>query len=165
MYYNFNFEKIFKLIAVIITVLLGFFLFMLLDSCKSKKVSTERTELSDTLQTKSIEYVSRPITTNYQLGLECDSLGNVREVSKKETSGENVFDLQIKNNQLQVKQQTGESRVKTDTIYKTKFKKKIVSDEVVKYRSPLWHYYVHFLSGVMILVLLYFQLKRFIPLI
>ena len=165
MYWNFNFEKIFKLIAVIITVLLGFFLFMLLDSCKSKKVSTERTQISDTLKTKSFEYVSRPITTDYQLGLECDSLGNVREVSKKETSGENVFNLQIKNNQLQVKQQTGESRVKTDTIYKTKFKKKIVSDEVVKYRSPLWHYYVHFLSGVMILVLLYFQLKRFIPLI
>jgi len=165
MYWNFNFEKIFKLIAVIITVLLGFFLFMLLDSCKSKKVSTERTKLSDTIRTNSVEYVSRPITTNYQLGLECDSLGNVREVSKKETSGENVFNLQIKNNQLQVKQQTGESRVKTDTIYKTKFKKKIVSDEVVKYRSPLWHYYVHFLSGVMILVLLYFQLKRFIPLI
>jgi len=165
MYYNFNFENIFKLIAVIITVLLGFFLFMLLDSCKSKKVSTERTKLSDTIRTNSVEYVSRPITTNYQLGLECDSLGNVREVSKKETSGENVFNLQIKNNQLQVKQQTGESRVKTDTIYKTKFKKKIVSDEVVKYRSPLWHYYVHFLSGVMILVLLYFQLKRFIPLI
>jgi lipopolysaccharide export LptBFGC system permease protein LptF len=165
MYWNFNFEKIFKLIAVIITVLLGFFLFMLLDSCKSKKVSTEHTKLSDTIRTNSVEYVSRPITTNYQLGLECDSLGNVREVSKKETSGENVFDLQIKNNQLQVKQQTGESRVKTDTIYKTKFKKKIVSDEVVKYRSPLWHYYVHFLSGVMILVLLYFQLKRFIPFI
>ena len=165
MYWNFNFEKIFKLIAVIITVLLGFFLFMLLDSCKSKKVSTERTKLSDTIRTNSVEYVSRPITTNYQLGLECDSLGNVREVSKKETSGENVFNLQIKNNQLQVKQQTGESRIKTDTIYKTKFKEKIVSDEIVKYRAPVWHYYVHVLSGVMILVLLYFQLKRFIPLI
>jgi len=165
MYWNFNFEKIFKLIAVIITVLLGFFLFMLLDSCKSKKVSTERTQISDTLKTKSFEYVSRPITTDYQLGLECDSLGNVREVSKKETSGENVFNLQIKNNQLQVKQQTGESRIKTDTIYKTKFKEKIVSDEIVKYRAPVWHYYVHVLSGVMILVLLYFQLKRFIPLI
>ena len=165
MYWNFNFEKIFKLIAVIITVLLGFFLFMLLDSCKSKKVSTERTQISDTLKTKSFEYVSRPITTDYQLGLECDSLGNVREVSKKETSGDNVFDLQIKNNQLQVKQQTGESRIKTDTIYKTKFKEKTVSDEIVKYRAPVWHYYVHVLSGVVILVLLYFQLKRFIPLI
>jgi len=165
MYYNFDFEKIFKTIAVIITVLVGIILFLLLDSCKSKKVSTERTELSDTLQTTSIEYVSRPITTNYQLGLECDSLGNVREVSKKETSGENVFDLQIKNNQLQVKQQTGESRVKTDTIYKTKFKEKIVSDEVVKYRSPIWHYYVHILSGIVILILFYFQFKRFIPFI
>ena len=165
MYWNFNFEKIFKLIAVIITVLLGFFLFMLLDSCKSKKVSTERTQISDTLKTKSFEYVSRPITTDYQLGLECDSLGNVREVSKKETSGDNVFDLQIKNNQLQVKQQTGESRIKTDTIYKTKFKEKIVSDEIVKYRAPVWHYYVHVLSGVVILVLLYFQFRRFIPFI
>ena len=165
MYYNFDFEKIFKTIAVIITVLVGIILFLLLDSCKSKKVSTERTELSDTLQTTSIEYVSRPITTNYQLGLECDSLGNVREVSKKETSGENVFDLQIKNNQLQVKQQTGESRVKTDTIYKTKFKEKIVSNEVVKYRSPVWHYYVHILSGLVILILFYFQFKRFIPFI
>jgi len=165
MYYNFDFEKIFKTIAVIITVLVGIILFLLLDSCKSNKVSTERTELSDTLQTTSIEYVSRPITTNYQLGLECDSLGNVREVSKKETSGENVFDLQIKNNQLQVKQQTGESRVKTDTIYKTKFKEKIVSNEVVKYRSPVWHYYVHILSGLVILILFYFQFKRFIPFI
>ena len=165
MYWNFNFEKIFKLIAVIITVLLGFFLFMLLDSCKSKKVSTERTQISDTLKTKSFEYVSRPITTNYELGLECDSLGNVRDISKKETSGDNVFDLQIKNNQLQVKQQTGESRIKTDTIYKTKFKEKIVSDEIVKYRAPVWHYYVHVLSGVVILVLLYFQFRRFIPFI
>ena len=165
MYWNFNFEKIFKIIAVIITVLLGFFLFMLLDSCKSKKVSTERTQISDTLKTKSFEYVSRPITTDYQLGLECDSLGNVREVSKKETSGDNVFDLQIKNNQLQVKQKTGESRIKTDTIYKTKFKEKIVSDKIVKYRAPVWHYYVHVLSGVVILVLLYFQFRRFIPFI
>ncbi len=165
MYYNFNFEKIFKIVAIIIVVLTGLLIFSLLSSCKSKKVSTERTELSDTLQTKSIEYVSRPITTNYQLGLECDSLGNVREVSKKETSGENVFDLKIKNNQLQVKQKTGESRIKTDTIYKTKFKEKIVSDEVVKYRSPIWHYYVHVLSGIVILVLFYFQFKRFIPFI
>jgi len=165
MYYNFNFNKLFNIIAIILAVLTSLLIFSLLSSCKSKKVSTERTKLSDTIRTNSVEYVSRPITTNYQLGLECDSLGNVREVSKKETSGENVLNLQIKNNQLQVKQQTGESRVKTDTIYKTKFKKKIVSDEVVKYRSPLWHYYVHVLSGVMILVLLYFQLKRFIPLI
>ena len=163
--YNFNFNKLIKIIATIIVILTSLLIFSLLSSCKSKKVSKERTELSDTLQTKSFEYVSRPITTNYELGLECDSLGNVRDISKKETSGDNVFDLQIKNNQLQVKQKTGESRIKTDTIYKTKFKEKIVSDEVVKYRSPIWHYYVHVLSGVVILVLLYFQFRRFIPFI
>ena len=64
-------------------------IFFLLIGCKAKETTVERTQTSDTLISKSFEYVSQPIETNYSFSIECDSLGNVKEIKTFESSGLN----------------------------------------------------------------------------
>ena len=61
----------------------------LLIGCKAKEKTVERTQTSDTLISKSFEYVSKPIETKYTFSIECDSLGNVKEIKTFESSGLN----------------------------------------------------------------------------
>ena len=72
---------------------------LLLSSCKAKETTVERTQTSDTLISKSFEYVSKPIETKYTFSIECDSLGNVKEIKTFESSGLNsassVFNLYL----------------------------------------------------------------------
>jgi len=128
-----------------------------LFSCKAKKEVTKTTNKSDTLITRSFDYVSKPIDTNYTIELECDSLGNVRNVNQKQTSGDNSASLVIENNQLKARLQTAQSQIKVDTIYRTKFKTKTVTDLEVRYKTPLWHWFAHALSIIIIFILIRFK--------
>ena len=89
-------------------------IFFLLIGCKAKETTVERTQTSDTLISKSFEYVSQPIETNYTFSIECDSLGNVKEIKTFESSGLNSASVKLKNNQLDLRLITGMSQSKTD---------------------------------------------------
>jgi len=128
-------------------------IFFLLIGCKAKETTVERTRTSDTLITKSFEYVSQPIETNYSFSIECDSLGNVKEIKTFESSGLNSASVQLKNNQLDLRLLTGISQSKTDTIYRTEFKDKFKTVDLVRYKTPLWMW-LTIISLILLIILL-----------
>jgi len=128
-------------------------IFFLLIGCKAKETTVERTQTSDTLISKSFEYVSKPIETKYTFSIECDSLGNVKEIKTFESSGLNSASVKLKNNQLDLRLITGMSQSKTDTIYKTKYKDVLKTSDVVRYKTPLWMW-LTIISLVLVIILL-----------
>jgi|AntDeeMinimDraft_6_1070357.scaffolds.fasta_scaffold09495_4 hypothetical protein len=134
-----------------------FLLIILLFGCKAKETTVERTRTSDTLITKSFDYVSQPIETNYSFSIECDSLGNVKEIKTFESSGANSTSVNLQNNQLDLRLLTGLSRVKTDTIYKTKYKDVLKTSDVVRYKTPIWMWITIILQTLVIILLFRFK--------
>ena len=128
-------------------------IFFLLIGCKAKETTVERTRTSDTLITKSFEYVSQPIETNYTFSIECDSLGNVKEIKTFESSGLNSASVKLQDNQLDLRLITGMSQSKTDTIYRTQFKDKFKTVDLVRYKTPLWMW-LTIISLVLVIILL-----------
>ena len=128
-------------------------IFFLLIGCKAKETTVERTRTSDTLITKSFDYVSKPIETNYSFSIGCDSLGNVKEIKTFESSGLNSASVKLKNNQLDLRLLTGMSQSKTDTIYRTQFKDKFKTVDLVRYKTPLWMW-LTIISLVLVIILL-----------
>jgi len=131
-------------------VLIASILFLLQFGCKAKEKTIERTTISDTLKTISIDYKSKPIETIYTFDLVCDSLGNIRNRTFENTSGNNNAKLIIENNQLKAKLKTGESQFKVDTIYKTKFKDVYKDKEIVRYKVSPWHWLGHLIALIVI---------------
>jgi hypothetical protein len=132
-------------------------IFFLLIGCKAKETTVERTQTSDTLISKSFEYVSQPIETNYSFSIECDSLGNVKEIKTFESSGLNSASVKLKNNQLDLRLITGMSQSKVDTIYKTKYKDVLKTSDVVRYKTPLWMWITIILQTLVIILLFRFK--------
>ena len=128
-------------------------IFFLLIGCKAKETTVERTRTSDTLITKSFDYVSQPIETNYSFSIECDSLGNVKEIKTFESSGLNSASVKLKNNQLDLRLLTGVSERKTDTIYMTKSVDKFKTVDLIRYKTPLWMW-LTIISLVLLIILL-----------
>jgi uncharacterized protein YcfL len=127
-------------------------LFLLLG-CKAKETTVERTQTSDTLISKSFEYVSKPIETKYTFSIECDSMGNVKEIKTFESSGLNSASVQLKNNQLDLRLLTGISQSKTDTIYVSKSVDKFKTVDLVRYKTPLWMW-LTIISLILLIILL-----------
>ena len=130
---------------------------LLLSSCKAKETTVERTQTSDTLISKSFEYVSKPIETKYTFSIECDSLGNVKEIQTFESSGLNSASVQLKNNVLDLRLLTGISERKTDTIYMTKSVDKFKTVDLIRYKTPLWMWITIILQTLVIILLLRFR--------
>jgi hypothetical protein len=129
----------------------------ILIGCKAKETTVERTKTSDTLVTKSFKYVSKPIETKYTFSIECDSLGNVKEIQTFESSGLNSASVKLQDNQLDLRLITGMSQSKTDTIYKTKYKNVLKTSDVVRYKTPLWMWLIIILQTLVIILLLRFR--------
>jgi len=127
-------------------------LFLLLG-CKAKETTVERTQTSDTLISKSFEYVSKPIETKYTFPIECDSMGNVKEIKTFESSGLNSASFKLKNNQLDLRLLTGISQSKTDTIYVSKSVDKFKTIDLVRYKTPLWMW-LTIISLILLIILL-----------
>ena len=130
---------------------------LLLSSCKEKETTVERKQTSDTLISKSFEYVSKPIETKYTFSIECDSLGNVKEIKTFESSGLNSASVKLQDNQLDLRLITGMSQSKTDTIYKTKYKDVLKTSDVVRYKTPLWMWITIILQTLVIILLFRFK--------
>ena len=128
-------------------------IFFLLIGWKEKETTVERTQTSDTLISKSFEYVSKPIETKYTFSIECDSLGNVKEIKTFESSGLNSASVKLQDNQLDLRLITGMSQSKTDTIYRTEFKDKFKTVDLVRYKTPLWMW-LTIISLVLLIILL-----------
>ena len=128
-------------------------IFFLIIGCKAKETTVERTQTSDTLISKSFEYVSKPIETKYTFSMECDSLGNVKEIKTFESSGLNSASVQLKNNQLDLRLLTGISQSKTDTIYVSKSVDKFKTVDLVRYKTPLWMW-LTIISLILLIILL-----------
>ena len=128
-------------------------IFFLLIGCKEKETTVERTQTSDTLISKSFEYVSKPIETKYTFSIECDSLGNVKEIKTFESSGLNSASVKLQDNQLDLRLITGMSQSKTDTIYRTQFKDKFKTVDLVRYKTPLWMW-LTIISLILLIILM-----------
>ncbi len=145
-----NFEQLKHLIyGIIITVLalLAFLIFGCKASEKTKEV--ERTNV----ETSSLEYISKPIETNYTISNVCDSLGNLKPIDLSELSGDNKAIVKSDNNSLSIELATAEAKTKIDTIYETEYKYKSVDE--VRYKTPLWMWLT--IIGLALLVIV--QLK------
>jgi len=114
------------------------FILFLLIGCKAKETTVERTKTSDTLVTKSFEYVSKPIETKYTFSIECDSLGNVKEIQTFESSGLNSASVKLENNRLDLRLITGQSERKRDSVVSISDSKIDNSKKTVIYLTPLW---------------------------
>ena len=132
-------------------------IFLLLLGCKAKETTVERTQTSDTLISKSFEYVSKPIETKYTFSIECDSLGNVKEIKTFESSGLNSASVKLENNQLDLRLITGMSQSKTDTIYMNKSVDKLKTVDLIRYKTPLWMWITIILQTLVIILLLRFR--------
>ena len=135
------------------------FCFLALLGCKSKKTTVERTQTSDTLITKSLEYISQPIKTTIKIDEICDSLGTVRNFRQVETSGGNQAKVYTKDNTLSIDLLTGMSKTKTDTIYKTEFKDVYKDREVIKYKTPFWMWVSIIGLSLLVILLAYILFK------
>ena len=131
-------------------LLIASILFLLLFSCKAKEKSIERTYVSDTLKTVQFETKTKPIDINYKFDLTCDSLGNVKPINFNQSSGDNLANLKIKNNQLLAQLKVAETNNKIDTIYKTRFKNVYKDKEVIRYKVSAWHWLGHLIALVII---------------
>ena len=130
-----------------------FLLIVLLFGCKAKETTVERTQTSDTLISKSFEYVSKPIETKYTFSIECDSLGNVKEIQTFESSGLNSASVKLQDNQLDLRLLTGMSQSKTDTIYRTESVDKFKTVDLVRYKTPLWMW-LTIISLILLIILM-----------
>jgi hypothetical protein len=123
------------------------------SGCTAKKTSTsERTEKETFIQ-KSYDYVSQPIQTTLFIDDICrDTIA--RNVFK-EVSGSNSASIsKDEKGRLRMDLITGLSRVKTDTIYVDRFVEIDNSVEVVRYKTPLWHWFAHIVAILLIFILL-----------
>ena len=134
------------ILAFIFVVLLTLLLF----ACKAKETTTEGTILIDKIKTNSFNIKSEPIETVYTFDLICDSLGNIRNRNFENTSGNNNARLIIENNKLRAELKTGQSQIKTDTIYKTQYKDVYKNKKVVRYKVSLWHWLGHLIALIII---------------
>jgi len=134
------------ILAFILVVILTILLF----SCKAKETTTEGTILIDKIKTNSFNIKSEPIKTVYTFDLVCDSLGNIRNRNFENTSGNNNARLIIENNKLRAELKTGQSQIKTDTIYKTKYKDVYKNKKVVRYKVSPWHWLGHLIALIII---------------
>jgi len=151
--------NLYPLFLIILGTLLSF---ALLFSCKSKKTTLERMKTSDTLVKTSLTYKTEPIESNYTIDLECDTItGKVKDVNFSETSGGNKAGVKIENNKLTALLEVGETTSKTDTIYKTKFKDVYKDKEVIRYRTALWHWFLH----IILIIILFLYVRRYISFI
>lgn len=131
--------------------LLILFIAWLVFGCKAKEKTTERIKISDTLIRTSLTYKTAPIKSEYTINLECDTItGKVKPVNFKETSGDNSAKLKIENNQLKALLEIAEIESKTDTIYKTQFKHVYKDREVVRYKTPFWHWWAHLVAFIVL---------------
>ena len=131
-----------------IIIILLFFLV----SCRSKQTYTKQSRIVDTLVKVEFQSISKPINSIVDFRLKCDSLGNIPDINYKTKSGKNKANISIKNNRLNVGVETAESKVKIDTIYKTKFIEKKQEKEDIRYRTPFWHWIAHILAVIIIFV-------------
>ena len=138
------------ILAFILVVILTILLF----ACKAKETTTERTYVSDTLKTVSLNYKSKPIDSNYTIDLICDTItGEVKPIYIKESSGDNLAELQIINNQLRAKLKTAESNTKIDSTYQSKDKEVNESKKTIIYRTPIWHWLAHVIAILIIFLI------------
>ena len=151
--------KIHKYLNSIFAFLIVICFALCLIGCKSKKVTTEST--SRVKETTKLEYVSAPIKTDYKLNLKCDSLGNVKPVSKMQSSGLNKAGVDIKGNQLHVQLETGESRY--INFHKKEKSKSSKTESTKVYVTPWWVYTTIIGLSLAVLILLYLQFKNSIP--
>lgn len=139
--------------------LVAFFCFFALLGCKSKEKTVERTKQSDTLITKSLDYVSQPIQTTITIDEICDTLGTLRNFRQIETSGSNKAKVYTKDNTLNIDLLTGLSRFKTDTIYKTEFKDVYRDREIIRYKTPFWMWITIIGLSLTVILLVYILFK------
>jgi hypothetical protein len=100
--------------------------------------------------------VSQPIQTTLFIDDICrDTIA--RNVFK-EVSGSNSASIsKDEKGRLRMDLITGLSRVKTDTIYVDRFIEDKKSVEVVRYKTPLWHWFAHIVAILLIFILLKFK--------
>jgi hypothetical protein len=122
---------------------------ILLCGCAAKKEKTNTT-VRDRLVTKT-EYVSLPISTNYEFKLECDSLGNVKPINFLNSSGINQANFNINGNVLDIRLLTGQS-VSTN-VNDTSTSDVEIVDKELRYRTPFW-IYPTFICLILIIVFL-----------
>jgi hypothetical protein len=124
--------------------------------CTAKKTTTsERTE-KETFVQRSYNYVSQPIQTTLFIDDICrDTIA--RDVFK-EVSGSNSASISKDDKgRLRMDLITGLSRVKTDTIYVDRFIEVDNSVELVRYKTPFWHWWAHIVAILLIFILWRFK--------
>lgn len=144
---------------VVFILLYAITIVMLLLGCKSKEKTVERTKQTDTLITKSMDYVSNPIQTTITIDEICDTLGNVRKFRQVESSGTNKANIYTKDNKLNIDLLTGLSRFKTDTIYETKYKDVYRDREIIRYKTPFWMWITIIGLSLTVILLVYILFK------
>jgi hypothetical protein len=131
---------------------------LLLIGCTAKKETVTRDIQKDSLVTKSYQYVSQPISTTITIDDICDSItGKPRKFAQVESSGLNKANISITDNKLNIDLLTGLSESKGDTIYVYRYKDRVKTEEVVRYKTSWTHWLAHFISILILLILLKFR--------
>ena len=138
---------------IILLVLIGIFY-----NCRSKKVVTEFKEVvkRDSIYIIKDRYITKSINDTIVIDKACDSLGNLKS-----------FDRVIKTNNLKISLKsvkgTIQATVNVDSIVNSKIqefkqnyqtKTEIKEVEIIRYRTPFYHWLIHVLCALVIFLLL-----------
>lgn len=134
---------------------------LILTGCAAKKTTTSTSVEKEEIHTTSFDYVSQPISTSITIDDICNEDGTLRAFTQAETSGNNSVKVNTNNNRLNLELLTGLSRFKTDTIIKIEYKENTSTREVIRYRTPLWHWFAHLASLLIIFILIKSKLNLF----
>jgi len=134
------------------------FLLLFFISCNAKKVVTEFKDriIKDTIyKTKTIKEVER-FTDTLTIKQPCDSLGNLKPFKQLIKVKQGNISLTGLNNVISAEIDLKGYREQLEETYKTKYEKftENYNKETIKYKVPFYHWLIHIISFLVIILLL-----------
>ena len=143
------------------TTLKKIFILLLLSSCSSKKTITEYKDriVNDTIIKTRTEVLVERFTDTLTINQPCDSLGNLKPFKQLISTKQGKVSIQGKNNvitaeiDLKAYKDVLEKEYKSRLANNTTIKEK----EVIRYRIPLWVWFIIGLQSLLIALLFKFR--------
>ena len=134
------------------------FLLLFFISCNAKKVVTEFKDriIKDTIyKTKTIKEVER-FTDTLTIKQPCDSLGNLKPFKQLIKVKQGNISLTGLNNVISAEIDLKGYKEQLEETYKTKYEKftENYNKETIKYKVPFYHWLIHIISFLVIILLL-----------
>ena len=136
-------------------------LILIASGCASKKTITEYKDriVSDTIIKTRTEILVERFTDTLTIESPCDSLGNLKPFKQLISTKQGKVSIQGKNNVITAEIDLNAYKDVWEKEYKSKLDKNTIvkEKEVIRYRTPLWVWFVIVLQSLVIALLFKFR--------